>query len=434
MAIPTPVEPTTRSPRLAVFDGLRGIAIILVVISHGWTLWPTTEIVKNSGVKALFSSGDFAVSVFFVIGAFLATRSLLRDAERPQGLRPGVALSRRWIRLSGQMYALLLVVLLVTALDSTDTYPETATRESAFRAATYTWNWYAANNAFEARPDLGHLWYLSVDMQMFVITLVLVWLLRRHRALLILALGGTLLALMMWRTHIYEYEGPYHALLRTWARGDASMTGALAAATLPYVRGFVERGRYTTYASLATLVALFSLIPLAYYTSPPDGYFHFPGVLLDVALFAVVLGCTVAPLSRIAVVPLGWAPLAFLGRHSLSIYLWHYPIFWFVARHSVDWEWWQRVLLAFSVTAVAAFLSERLVEARVQRWLASPRWHDTDRGLARYVGAQALDAVAEGRARLRRPRHAEAPATSEQSDADSQSEADSQSDADSGAR
>jgi peptidoglycan/LPS O-acetylase OafA/YrhL len=396
MAIPTPVETTAATPRISVFDGVRGVAIILVVLSHGWTIWPTTQIEQNGFVKALFTSGDFAVSIFFVIGAFLATRAMLRNAGQPSGFLPGVTLTRRWIRLSGQMYALLLVVLFVTAVDTTVTYPQTATRESAFRAATYTWNWYARNHALEARPDLGHLWYLSVDMQMFVIILLLVWMLRRHGRWLVVAMSAFLLALLLWRTHIYEIEGPYPALLRTWARGDAAMAGALAAAALPFL------ARFASWAKPVTTVAAVALIPLMYYTAPVDGYFHFPGVLLDVALFLFVVGCTLAIPALPIREGLGWAPLAFLGRHSLGIYLWHYPVFWFVARHTADWRWELRTLVALTITAALVFLSEWLVESRVQRALASPRWRETDQGLGHYLGQKFATVAVAARRKGRR--------------------------------
>lgn len=401
MAISTPLETTSATRRLAVFDGLRGVAIILVVLSHGWTIWPTTEIEKNEGVKALFSSGDFAVTVFFVIGAFLATRSMLRSADGETGLLPGVTLVRRWIRLSGQMYALLLVVLVVTALDATDTYPETATRESVFRAMTYTWNWYVRDHAFEARPDLGHLWYLSVDMQMFIVILLLVWMLRRHRIWLVVALATCFVTLLAWRVHIYDVEGAYSALVRTWARGDAPLAGALAAAALPFLGRFADR------AKPVTAIALLSLVPLLYYNAPAEGYFHLPGVLLDVALGLFVIGCVLAPPSRLVTGPLARRPLAFLGRHSLSIYLWHYPIFWFISRHSIDWRWELRTLVALSLTAVAAFLSEQLVERRVQGWLASPRWRETDRGLGRYLGGRVKTTTGTALHGLRRNRRSD---------------------------
>lgn len=384
MAISSPVEaPTaTATRRLAVYDGLRGIAILLVVLSHGWTIWPTTRISEDPTLKALFSSGDFAVTVFFVIGAFFATRAMLRSADSELGLLPGVAATRRWIRLSGQMYFLLLVILVSTAVDTTDTYPRTATRESVFRAATYTWNWYVRDHALVARPDLGHLWYLSVDLQMFLVILLFVWLLRRRRAWLVVALSVFFLILLVWRSHIYDVEGSFSALIRTWARGDAPVAGALVAAALPYLRRFGPQLRPLT------IVAFYSLIPLLYLNVSAEGYFHLPGVLLDLALMVFVAGCALATVPAVVRWPLERRTLVFLGKHSLSIYLWHYPVYWFLSRHTLDWSWEERVAVAFVITAFACWVSERYVESRVQKWLASPKWRETDQGLGRYLVAR----------------------------------------------
>ena len=77
--------------RIQVFDGLRGIAILLVMLSHtSWLTWPHVRGEGDPVTRALLENGNFAVSIFFVIGAFLYTRSLLNRAASPQGLHPGV--------------------------------------------------------------------------------------------------------------------------------------------------------------------------------------------------------------------------------------------------------------------------------------------------------------------------------------------------------
>lgn len=369
-----PTQELSQRARLTAFDGLRGIAIVLVVLSHGWTLWPTDRIVETPVVHDLFRSGDFAVSIFFVVGSFLATRALLRSADAG-ALRPGVAFARRVLRLGGQMYFLLVAVLVVAAVDSTDTYSQSATGTSVLRAATFTWNWYVRSNTLEARPDLGHLWYLAVDLQMFVVILAVVWLLRRRRAWLVVALAGLLLIFLAWRSHVYTTEGWYSATLRTTSRGDAPLTGALVAAALPFLR------RLTPYAGRLAVLGALALVPLMFAVADTDGYFSFPGVLLNAALAAVLLGCTLAEPPRAMQAVLGRPLLTFLGRHSLSIYLWHYPVFWFVARHTSDWNWEARTAVAVAVTAAGALASELIVERRVQGALDSPRWRRLDGGI-----------------------------------------------------
>jgi peptidoglycan/LPS O-acetylase OafA/YrhL len=386
-----PVVQTSRA-RIDVFDGLRGIAIVLVVLSHGWAIWPTTRINDNAFVQTLFSSGNYAVSIFFVIGFFLATGSMLRRVGTPAGLHPGVFLLRRFIRLSGEVYFLLLALVVMTALDTTDSYPDTETRTSVLRIGTYTWNWYLQQHALVARPDVGHLWYLSVDLQVFTLVLGVVYLLRRRPAWLLVALGALLLACLSWRAHVYEAEGVYQALLRTTVRMDAPLVGALAAAAVPFV------GRWRRHAPAMTGVGLFALVPLLHFNVSSSGYFGLPGLLLDLALAAVVIGVSLAEPGRRVRGVLGRRTIVYLGQRSLSLYLWHYPIFWFVSRHSADWRWEGRTALALALTLVAAHLSYRLVGQRVQRTLDSPAWHEMDRGLPSYLAARARTGLAARRA------------------------------------
>ncbi|MET0766498.1 MAG: acyltransferase family protein, partial [Aeromicrobium sp.] len=256
MTVAAPEKPTTR---IAIFDGIRGVAIVLVLLSHGWLLWPTEQIDRSPLLDAVFSNGDAAVSVFFVVGSFLATRNLLRLADGPSGLHPAVATLRRFVRLSGQTYLLLVTVVVVTVFDSSNTYAGTNLGKSVFTSATYTWNWYVRNDPAEARPDLGHLWYLSVDFQVFLLVLAAVCLMRHRRVRLVLVLSAMLVLMLWWRSHMYALD-PAGTAVRTWARGDAPVAGALAASALPFV------GRLVPYARAMAIGAAVLLLPVLYLT------------------------------------------------------------------------------------------------------------------------------------------------------------------------
>lgn len=360
--------------RVAVFDGLRGLAIILVVLSHGWTIWPSTYTLSHRPLSTLFASGNFAVSIFFVVGAFVATRGLLRKAQSPMGLHPGVETLRRYVRLTGQVGFLLLVITLVTVFDETDPNTDTGTRDSILRVMTYTWNWYLQDDVYDPRADLGHLWYLSVYLQAFVLIAVIVWLLRRRPAWLVVTLAALLLAYEVWTSHVYQTEGIYQALLRTSVRIDAPLTGALAAAALPFLT------RFRPYAGWLCAVSVLSLVPLAYLTTPNAGYFGWPGHLTDAALFVFVVSATLGPVPRAVAVPLGWSPLVFLGSRSLGLYIWHYPVFFFVSRHNLDWHWGWRASMAVALMLAWVLVSERFVENRVQQAMQSPGWRELDYG------------------------------------------------------
>lgn len=367
---------TTSAPRrIDVFDGLRGIALVLVVLSHGWTIWPSEYTLTHRPLSTLFASGNFAVSIFFVIGAFVATQGLIRKAQSPMGLHPVVETVRRYLRLTGQVGFLLVVIALVTVFDDTDPSTDQGTRDSIVRVLTYTWNWFLLDDVYDPRADLGHLWYLSVYLQAFILITAVVWLLRRRPVWLVVTLAALLIAFEAWTLHVYETEGIYQALLRTSVRIDAPLTGALAAAALPFL------GKLRPYAGWVGVVAALTLIPLAYFTTPNAGYFGGPGYLTDASLFLFVVCATLAPVPRVMAVPLGWAPLVFLGSRSLGLYIWHYPVFFFVSRHNLEWHWGWRTAMAVGLTLACVLVSERLVEHRVQRGLNSPGWRELDYGL-----------------------------------------------------
>ena len=85
-------------------------------------------------------------------------------------MRLGVGMVRRWSgwRRSIQ-WAVPVVVVLVAVFDDTDTHSrQTNSGRRSCTCWTYTWNWYVQTNACSHGSDLGHLWYLSVDMQAFV--------------------------------------------------------------------------------------------------------------------------------------------------------------------------------------------------------------------------------------------------------------------------
>lgn len=370
--------------RIQVFDGLRGIAILLVMLSHtSWLTWPYVRGEGDPVSRALLENGNFAVSIFFVIGAFLYTRSLLNRAASPQGLHPGVQVIRRFLRLTPAVLVLLGVLACVAALEPTPTYEGLRLGESAQSIVTYTWNWYVKDNPLVARPDLGHLWYLSVDMQVFLLVLLLVWLLHKRPWALIGTLAVILVMVFAWRTHVYQTEGLYQALLRTNARMDAPLSGALAACLVPYSRRFAQ------WAPAAAVISLVALGALSFATVDDVRFFRLAGDLVDVALAVFVVACTIAPVSERLTRVVGFAPLAMLGRRSLSLYIWHFPIYMYLHHHTESWSYQLRTAVAVALTVLIAVVNDRTVEHWVGRTLVDPRWTRLDRGIPTYVGALA---------------------------------------------
>jgi peptidoglycan/LPS O-acetylase OafA/YrhL len=398
----SPSEETPRR-RIDVLDGIRGIAIVLVVLSHGWTIWPTTDLSKSPVSRTLFASGNFAVSIFFVIGAYLAVTSMLRASEGPRVLRFGVFWVRRWIRISAHVYVLVIAVLALTATDTgMNTYKLADTRTSALHIVTYTWTDYVSTNALLARPDLGHLWYVCTDIWVILLLSLLVYLFARRRATLFAILAAITVAVMLYRHHVYVVEGEFQASVRITCRMDSMLWGAMAAVALPWLRTLAPRA--PTYGAISVV----SLVPIMFLARPTSAYYGYAGVLLDLALFVFVISIALAPPAAGVQKVLAGRSLRLLGRYSLPLYLWHYPIFWYLARNTISWSWEARVVVGISLSMLIALVTQRVIEKPLQSWLSSSEWRRAaDDGLLRTLTRKAREAVSSALTQLRGSHSAE---------------------------
>jgi peptidoglycan/LPS O-acetylase OafA/YrhL len=377
--------------RVDLYDGLRGIAIVLVVLSHGWQLWPVDWIDAHAWVRPFFRNGNSGVTVFLVSAGFLMFRALTARRELSR-MRPDTALVRRVARVGPTLWVFLLVAVVVSAVDGSAKAWNADTPASVGHVLTYTWNWYVQGNLVTSRPDFGHLWYLSVDMQAFVIMAGFLYMLRRRPIGLLWALGGFYLVLLWWRFHEADTEFVFQVLVRTTVRMDPFVVGVLAAAALPQVRRLQIPAR--TMAWLASL-SLVALVPLLFWCDHDSAFLHWGGTVLewDIALFfvAVALGGRSAFVTRVA----GNRPAVILGRASLPIYIWHYPVFMFVHRHTTGWSWQAAAAVGLLGTVAICVATDRLLDRRVTAFLRRPGWRDLDHGVPAWVATRARPAVTQ---------------------------------------
>ncbi|UFN44862.1 acyltransferase family protein [Nocardioides okcheonensis] len=353
------------SERLRAMDSLRGLAIVVVVLSHGWILWPIEWIDAHAWVRPVFRSGNFAVTIFFVATGFLVHRSLA--AHGLANMNPAVGIVRRVLRVAPVVLVAVPAVIVAGALVD-DPNSSSTNASTTFHVFTYTWNWYLQTDAIDSRWDLGHLWYLSVDMQAFVALTLLLYFVRRRPVAQVASLTGLLLLLTWWRMHVADLESVINVLLRTTARMDAVVVGVL----LGVVLTFVPPGRFSQRALTWTGgAALVALVPLFWYCSDDARFLGWGVTLLELDV-AVLLG-SIALGGRVLTTP-RLSALSFLGRHSLVIYVWHYPAFAAVEARTRSWDWPPRAAVALVVTAALCVATHYLLERHVARLLRHPAW------------------------------------------------------------
>ena len=149
-------------------DGLRGVAVLLVVLLH----------------FGYVNVGWIGVQFFFVLSGYLITGILLADRERPFGGYLRRFYTRRVLRIFPLYYGYLLVLSAVHALTGG---PEFFGRYAPW-LFTYTYNYSRLAPDWQHSPFITHFWSLSVEEQFYLAWPLLVFALPR-RALRVAVVG-----------------------------------------------------------------------------------------------------------------------------------------------------------------------------------------------------------------------------------------------------
>ena len=288
-------------------EGLRGIAILLVLLFHAGLPWTP--------------GGFVGVDVFFVISGFLITGKLWRESQQPGGLNITRFYAWRIRRLlPAALVAVALIslvgLLLAAPLDRSELAADGAA--SALSLANMRFigsvDYFAATTS--PSPFL-HFWSLSVEEQFYLVwpalIVLLTWRGGSSRRLIVALLIGVVasFALSIWLTDASPARAFYLLPTRVWQLG----VGGLLA--LVGVMGTSRRAGALAWAGLAAVavagVALTAEMP-------------YPGLaaLLPTAGAVALLYGGAAPSGPVRL--LAAAPLRFLGKISYSLYLWHWPL------------------------------------------------------------------------------------------------------------
>jgi len=343
--------------RSAPLDGIRALAVFAVLAYHAHYWWAV--------------GGYLGVDVFFVLSGFLITGVLLRTHRSWRGYRDFLA--RRAVRLMpALLVALVGVIAIVTLVGTVE--ERRALWPCSGASASYLMN-------LPFAEDLGcsamwHVtWSLASEQQFYLVwpLLLSVLVVRRHRALVAsLALGGAGLA---WQVML-RIQGRSTARLDFAPDGRSLvlLLGCALALSLRFplrpLKGLALRGRQADVAA-GVAVGILGFCFVTADVSPSLG--ALPAIVAAGVATAVLVAALVhAPADSLAVRVLGSRPLAYLGRISYSLYLWHEVAYRLAEllgpRGSAVAETSRWV---FAVLLAAA--SHAWVEVPTQRWWQSRR-------------------------------------------------------------
>ncbi len=375
---PDPVRPPGYR---ADIDGLRALAILLVVVYHVW-------LGRVSG----------GVDVFLMVSAFFLTASFVRRVQSGRPLELGSFWLRRFRRLLPAAAVTIVAVLGVALLS----YPQTEwprVWSEGWSSLFYVENWalafsevdYYARESVTPSP-FQHFWSLSVQGQVFILWPLIiagVWLLlRRRRHLMVPALAivfGVVFVASLVFSIVETGQAQSFAYFDTRTRLWEFAAGSLVALALPFVR--VPRG---TAAALGWL-GIVGIVSCGIVLDVQGG---FPGYLalwpVVCTALVIVAGRDRAPGGPSAL--LESAPLRYVSRDAYALYLVHWPVLvtWMVLSGRSEPGW----LAGLGIVAVS-FVLARVVSALVERPIRDSAVFDRSprAGAAVLIAAVAVVAV-----------------------------------------
>ena len=345
-------------------DGLRGVAVILVIIFHSGLGW--------------LPGGFLGVSVFFTLSGFLITSLLINERENSGRINLKAFWGRRLRRLAP---ASLVVIAGVVGLASwlSTSIEASRIKGDAISATLYFSNWrfiysgHSYGELFATPSPLQHLWSLSIEEQLYVVVPVLIAGLfamgLRRRAIgyvFLVAVAGSTIATMFTNSHELIYYG-------THTRAAELLLGS-ALACLFGQR--IEKLAVNKAKSLSTLyiVPIVGVVVLSRFSSV-DSPWVYSGALTAFAGLSVI--CLIAAIQAGPVRSiLSSSPLVRVGEVSYGLYLIHWPVIVWLNSERVDLQPTALFVLQVIVTVILTLVSYWLIEQPIRRRkvLLSVRW------------------------------------------------------------
>lgn len=351
---------------MGYIDGLRGLAIGLVVVFHVFV--------------GKVSSG---VDIFLFLGGMFLLRAQMKNVQKPDGL----TFPQSLIRLQRRIVPILVVVVIISTLVALLTYSpidyNDLLRQSSF-AILYVLNWNLIktgqdyNAATEGASVFQHLWSMSVQMQSYVlimaVTFIVWWVVRKrgteykYAKFMYTSVSITTTLSFIYANYLYfsgaQSTNYYSTISRFWEIGLGALIGIILS-------------RMVVTPVLRWAFSILGLVMILSVGVFMDGVQYFPAfpALIPIAgaLMILVSGQTFGddPISLRSngpiIVFLNSHTMTALGRIAYALYLWHWVLLVLALNTYPDADKSSLGITVVIVSLILAWGTHRLIEVPLRQ-------------------------------------------------------------------
>ncbi len=317
-----PYDGTYMQGRIPSLDGLRCVAVLCVLLAHGWYSLKIPAFLMSYR----HSYGVLGVTIFFVLSGFLIYNLTYKEICKSGKFDWKAFYLRRVLRIFPCFYFYLIVVFIISLLGY-----YTVTWQVFLSTATFTYNyqhlWYSNHPKPNDFHVLAQYWTLSLEEQFYLFWPLLVLLIFRKNiqtSLFIVIFAAPILRVLTY-FFIPEWRGQLMMMAHTGF--DSIAAGVLLGELMVRERSKkilldIAENRWSVGLSVLFLLFLSPFFKVTFQGS----YNITIGATLDFIAIGILMVAVIHQKNSLAYRLLNWSPVVFIGTLSYSLYIWN-PLF-----------------------------------------------------------------------------------------------------------
>jgi peptidoglycan/LPS O-acetylase OafA/YrhL len=302
---------------ISSLDGIRGIAILLVLSFHCF------ENINVPVFNYVSEIGWVGVDLFFVLSGFLITGILVDSKGKENYLTAFFA--KRALRIFPLYYLTLLVVFLalkIPGISNINPVFDARHLQSSIYYLTFTQNLFFSFNGWGVTDLLNHFWSLAIEEQFYLFWPFIILYLDTPKVFIVC----TILIIIALITRNMHFDSDFSYVF-TFSRIDALSIGAMLAILIRKHAAWLSKAALPVF--LFTLISLLIICYISPNLTFRNPYFVRFGYTLFAILFASIISFIydTQKTGEIANRIFSLRFLTFFGTYSYGIYIYHWILY-----------------------------------------------------------------------------------------------------------